>query len=174
MLEIISPLVWKHLAYTTAPYAFFDASIKTCNEKEPQSPDGTKTSWYFNTWQFIQVLKPFHCSIFALFSYFFIPVYYLDPNINTFALATYNARYLNGSNNDNIFLNKFRFVYWKYTSIGTLWYMNWSSFAIRSNPSVFADGKYYFDSVFCKIFAEFDSYFLAWMLAFSYNVHSSW
>ena len=42
MLETVSPLVWEHLAYTAAPYAFFDASIKTCNEKEHQSPDGTK------------------------------------------------------------------------------------------------------------------------------------
>ena len=34
-LELISPLVWTHLAYSTVPYAFSDTSVKTFIGKEP-------------------------------------------------------------------------------------------------------------------------------------------
>ena len=42
MLENISPLIWTHLAYNTATYAFCHAVVKTCNKKKRISPDGIK------------------------------------------------------------------------------------------------------------------------------------
>ena len=82
------------------------------------------------------------------------------------------------------FLNKFRFTYWNCASIGTLWYVSWSSFPIRKHPSVFTDERYSFDKstlfahistgIFSETFAEFDSHFLACMLVLPQNVYSSW
>lgn len=55
-----------------------------------------------------------------------------------------DTRNPSGSGNEYIFLKKFRFVCRVCASIDTLWYINWSYFAIQNNPSVFTDGKYSF------------------------------
>lgn len=64
--------------------------------------------------------------------------------INKFILVTYSSRNPSESNSDNVFLKEFHFGYWKCASIGTLRYVNWSSLAIQSNPSVFTHDIYYF------------------------------
>ena len=94
IFEVISPLHWIQRAYITAPHAFFEASAKTCNDKEPLSPDGTKhlgtlisgsscKSWNYFTASSLQSL--FNCSFQSIpYNQIFC--------ISTVALVIYGAK----------------------------------------------------------------------------------
>ena len=115
MLEVIFPLVWTHLAYTTASYAFSNASVKTCNKEEHLLPYRTKhvrtliCGNSFKSWN--------HFTAASLHSLFNSSSQSIPDTqrscMSTFALVTYSARNPRGSNSGSIFFNKFCFLYWK-------------------------------------------------------------
>ena len=139
ILEVIYSLFWIQRVYVTASYAFSEASAKTCSIQEPLSPDGTKhlgTLICSSSCKFWDHFNASSLQSSLNFSCQFIPDIQTFC-ISTFALVIYGTRNPSGSKSDDIFLSKLRFAKLKFASIGTIWYVNWSSFASQSNPSVF-------------------------------------